>query len=240
MKTTMLIVEILVGGVLVSLALGALSASLFYDDIQKILSEIGIDLFQPLPASALLLLSTIFVAIAYTVGVLSEPIAREIFERLLLNRVKEEYVEKYLKDLDKYNVDTTNDPILRKLRDNFLKKKEKDQVRFPTGLMRFYILMKNPELYQNTASQLHRFRLMRMLFLAESICIVAIIIKLYRESSSSLLWVLGILIFIAFINVVVIHDRFKRYCRDVGRSYMVLLFDQNPDMAETAPQTCLE
>lgn len=305
MRTTMLIVEILVGGVLISLALGAFLASFFYDidtiygHIETIFNTGGIDQSQSFFAGALLLLSTVFIAIAYTVGVFSEPIAREIFERRLLNKVQEGYVGEYLDMLEKkYAIKDPKDPISRRLKENYdsSKKNGKNQVRFPTGDMRFYVSMKSPELYQNIVLQLHRFRLMRMLFVAEFIFIVAIIMQLYREVSSFwmlilviliiiafisfivicgrmqlstrltglklrqniasklkkswlivsffveliliavIIWfyrevspplvrVLTILIIVAFINIIVIRDRFKRYCRDIGRSYVALIID---------------
>lgn len=225
MKTTMLIVEFLIGGILVLLALMFLAVSFFPDEVQQVFNNI--DLSQPLPVSTLLLLSTIFVAIAYTVGIFSEFFAREMFEWLLV-RVRKKQVEKYLDDLHKNKVKIEKNPILSKLKDDFSEENNKDQVQLPTGLMRSYVLMKSPELYHNIASQLHRFRLMRILFLTELIFIVAIFRQSLRAISPSLMWALVFLIVAAILTVVVIHSRFKRYCRDIERSYMVLVLDQDP------------
>jgi hypothetical protein len=66
----MLIVEYLVGGVLVLLALGFLIVSFFPSSVQEILNDLSP--YQPQSSIVLVLLSTIFVAIAYAVGVFSE------------------------------------------------------------------------------------------------------------------------------------------------------------------------
>lgn len=61
----MLIVEYLVGGVLVLLALGFLIESFFPSSVQKILNDLSP--YQPKSSIVQVLLSTIFVAIAYAV-----------------------------------------------------------------------------------------------------------------------------------------------------------------------------
>lgn len=214
MKTSMLIVEYLVGGVLVLLAVGFLVVSFIPDVIKNILSSLK---DYPLQSTGvLILLSTIFVAVAYTLGIFSELFARETFE-WLLNIVKKDQLKNYLNETKKMDLDLTNDPIFV------------DKVRLPTGLMRFYVLMKSPDLYQDIASQLHRFRLMRILFLADTICIVAVIRQLFRGSSSLWIWILVILLFIAHMDFIMIYDRFKRYCRSIERSYTILMLGKGQD-----------
>ena len=91
--------------------------------------------------------------------------------------------------------------------------------------MRFYVLMKNPELYEDISSQLHRYRLLRMLFLAVVLFIVGIAVQMIYESSPFLSCALMFLIVIAVLDVAVIYDRFNRYCRAIERSYTVLMLD---------------
>lgn len=229
MRTTMLIVEFLVGGALLSLALIVCVVSFFPDEIQMIFHEVQVFLsdlgIYESTFTVFLLFSTVFVAVAYTVGVFSEFIAREAFEWLFI-RVKKKSVKKYLKNLRDCNVNLTKDPILRGLEEYSPKKSKKGCVKFLSGLMRFHVLMKSPELYQDIASQLHRFRLMRILFLAEVFLMVAIIRQLLRGFSSSLMVALVLLTVIAIMNAVVIYDRFKRYNRSIERSYTVLMLDK--------------
>jgi hypothetical protein len=248
MKTTMLIVEFLVGGILVSLALVFFVSSVFLGDIQ----EVRYILVQDQSEFVLLLLSTIFLAIAYAVGLFLETFARKIFEEML-DEIKRDSLAKYVKYLDEeYHVDFTKSPILKKFKDELqkkgkedevqghwlipflkqivwlivpLKKKKKDRVR-EYGLMRFYVLMTSSQLYQDIASHLHRYRLMRISFIAEVILIIAIIVELYREITLPMLVAPGILIIVVYLNVLVIRDRFKRYCWAIEKSYRVLVFDQ--------------
>jgi len=197
MKTTMLIVEFLVGGILVLLALIFLIGSVFLGDILAIPRTLAQD--QSLPAGILLLLSTTFVAIAYAVGVFLEPFAREMFE-WMLNGIKKESLEE-----DKVGIMET--PVL----------KEVGQMK-AHGLMRFDVLMKSSKLYQDIASQLHRYRLMRISFLAEIIFILAIIGQLLQEHSSISMWALALITVIFVLVFPPMYDRFERYCRAVGNS----------------------
>lgn len=195
MKTTILIVEVLVGGMLILLALVFFVSSFFLGDILAI--PRGLSQNQSHLVDALLLLSAVFVAIAYTIGVFLETFTRKAFGRML-NEVKMKSLEEYVRDLDKDPyVNLDNSPILKKFKDklpegsnedqvrghwfiNLLKQKKREQMQ-EYGIMRFYVLMKSPELYQNIASQLHRFRLMRISFFAEIILILAVARQLLRE-----------------------------------------------------------
>jgi hypothetical protein len=134
----------------------------------------------------------------------------------------------YLEDLEGYDVNITKSPILKKLKEDLSKNGSKD-VFLPIGLMRFYVFKKSPDLYQDIASQLHRFRLLRILFLANTLSIIAVIRQMLRGSSSLWILILGILIFIAHMDFIMIYDRFKRYCRSIERSYTILMLDQGQD-----------
>jgi hypothetical protein len=67
MRTTMLIVEFLAGGILVSLALLFSVESFFPGEVDIVPDFAG----DTLSTGELLLLSTVFVAVAYTVGICS-------------------------------------------------------------------------------------------------------------------------------------------------------------------------
>ena len=223
MRTTMLIVEFLVGGILISLALIFSIESLFPGEVDMISRFAG----DTLSTGELLLLSTVFVAVAYTVGIFSEVFARGTFE-WMLRRVVRKRVRAYLKslkDLKEYDANLTEDPILKKLEHDYSKRSKKTHIYLPIGLMRFYVLMKNPELYEDISSQLHRYRLLRMLFLAVVLFIVGIAVQMIYESSPFLSCALMFLIVIAVLDVAVIYDRFNRYCRAIERSYTVLMLD---------------
>ncbi|MBU7012959.1 MAG: hypothetical protein HXS46_19935 [Theionarchaea archaeon] len=213
MKTTMLIVEFLVGGILVLLALIFLIGSVFLGDILAIPRTLAQILYdpnqcQPQSTGILLLLSTIFVAIAYAVGILLAPVAREMFE-WMIRSVKKGRLEEYFDRLEKDEIDRTKIPFLKNLKVN------KDQV--PAGAMRFDVLMKSPELYQDIVSQLHRYRLMRLSFLAETILILAVVVQLLQENSSTSMWALALIAVISVFVFPPIYDRFERYCKAIGR-----------------------
>lgn len=214
MKTTMLIVEYLIGGTLVLLALAFFVVSVFPGAVKanpdgtQVLLGLKIDLDQSLPWPVLLLLSTLFVGIAYAVGVLSEPIAREIFEDDL-----DEIKRRRLKEFLKKNPNLEESPVL------------KNPATQTYGYVRFYVLMKSPGLYQDIASHLDRFRLLRIMFLAVFISYVGTLIRLPREFTTSWICFLTVLAVIAYIITRVIYDRFERYCRSVERSYYVLMLD---------------
>lgn len=80
MKTTTLIIEWLIGGILVSLALVILAFSFFPHEMQGVLSWFNV---PQSPAAYEALVATIVTAIVYAVGVLSEFIGRALFEPLL-------------------------------------------------------------------------------------------------------------------------------------------------------------
>ena len=221
MKTSMLIVEFLVGGILVFLALVFFFSSFFFGDIFVILNILFQDqpplsnflqkLYQFLSqdTGALLLFSTIFIAIAYTLGVFSGLFVRIFFE-WMLDGIKKSRLQEYFDDLKKVHMNPNQ--IL------FLKDLEPGQDQLPAGDMRFYVLMKSPELYQDIASQLHRYRLMRILFLAEIILISAIIVQLLRDFFSPLMWNLALIVVIVVLTFPRVYYRLKQYCWSVKES----------------------
>jgi hypothetical protein len=225
MKTTVLIVEFLVGGILVSLAMVFCVASVFPgvsiipDEIEAIIEDLG--QYPSLPVGVVLV--TIVAAIAYGVGVFSEFIGLHLFEGRH-DKIKRQYLIKYLKELKGDGINLKKSPLLKRFDKIPPDKITKEQARSVIGPIRFYVLKESPYLYQDIASQIHRLRLIRILFLVEIILIVAVAGQLHQEFSSHLIYALLFLVIIAIANVFAILDRFNRYCRAVLRSYRVLIF----------------
>lgn len=238
MKTTVLIVEFLVAGILVSLAVVFCAYSIFSDDITGIFNDFHqvfhdstketFNEYQNLPLSTSILVTTIFIAIAYGVGILSEYIGLSIFEGRL-DTIKKNRMRKYLKELKENGADLEKNPILKKFEGIPPEKITKKQAISCIGSMRFNVLKESPELYQDIASQLHRLRLIRILFLVEVILLVGIVCLVGRSllNGDFSLLSMGALIFfgaVAYANFRAIMSRFDRYCRAVERSYKALMF----------------
>jgi len=80
MKTTALIVEYLMAGILVALALALCVVSFFPGQIQTMLTFF--DQYKSLPVNVLL--TAVFIAIAYGIGIFTEFLGFSSFERFLL------------------------------------------------------------------------------------------------------------------------------------------------------------
>ena len=218
MRTTMLIIEFLVAGILVSVALLLCGVSFFPDQTSAIIEN-----FSSVPVSVQVLLGTIFVSIAYGVGIFSEYVGLSIFEGQL-DRIKGKRMIKYLKDLKDEKVDLEKSCILKKFKEIPPEKITKKQAKSCIGPMRFYVLRESSSLYQDIASQIHRLRLIRILFLVEIILIAAVFGQLIQRFSPYMIGVLVFLIAVAVVNYKAIMSRFNRYCRAIERSYKVLVF----------------
>lgn len=217
MKTTAILVEFLVGGILVMLALVVLTFSFFPDQTIELLDDLN--QYQSLPME--ILLTTIFIATAYAFGILSESIGLTIFE-WKLNRIKYERFKKYLK---KNQANLKKSPILQKYEKNISKVTKKEAILY-TSTMRYHVMMESEKLYQDILSQLHRMRLMRMFFLAEIILIVAVSWRLLCDPSQHLMYVLILFVLLALTNAGTVVSRLRRYCKAVERSYRVLVLDK--------------
>ena len=240
MKTTMIIVEFLIGGILILIALSFCFASFFpgtvhdfSDYFNRFQSSFDEDTF--LFAGALL--STVFVAIAYEVGILLEFIGLHTFE-WRHDVVKKNRMRKFLRKLEEDNVNLGKSPILRKFKGVPPDRITKKQARSCIGPMRFYVLNESPSLYQDIESQLHRLRLIRFLFFVEVLLFLAVFRQLVREPSCLLKILLIFFGGSAYLNYRAIVDRFGRYCRAVERSYRTLVFDRDQyTNAAISPQT---
>lgn len=235
MKTTSLFIEYLLAGVLVMVALVILAASVFPIQIKEILDYF--EQYRSLPVSVLL--ATLFVSIAYGIGILTEFLGFWLFEGFHDN-IKKKRMAEYLKDLKEDNVDLARSPILKKLEGVPPDEITKKQARSCIGPMRFYVMKENPNLYHDIEYQLHRLRLIRILFIAEVIIMVAVAWQLKQNASKPLLSVLVFFIVTVTITFMAIKHYFNRYCRSVERSYKALVFDQETDITKVEPQIDLE
>jgi len=257
-QTTVLIVEFLIAGALVSLALVVFAYSFFPDQTQDIFDVLvqyqlpsTEDQYQSAEPPSIVyvpiavLLTTIFIAIAYGVGILFEYIGLTLFEGWH-DEIKRDHMKKYLKELEDDKVDLSKSPILRKFEGKSPEEITKEQARSCIGPMRFYVLMKSPELYQDIASQLHRLRLIRIMFFVEFILMVAVAWQVLRNLTSKeipslpLMFTLVFLLIVLITNFKAILSRFSRYCRAVERSYKALLVDQGISVTRTTPRTGYE
>ena len=103
--------------------------------------------------------------------------------------------------------------------------------------MLFHVLKESPYLYQDSASQLHRLRLIRILVLVEVCLIVAIGWRIcynlvHHYFSAPLMVALIFFGGVIVVNYKGILDRFDRYCRAVKRSYKALVFDKKDTASE--------
>lgn len=228
MRTTMLYVEFLVGGILVLLALIFLGISIFpsmENPIMNLFEQKGY-------LSASILLSPILVAAAYAIGVFSEYFTRSLFENKL-DEIKVMRTKTYLKE---NYCRLWRSPILAEyLRVPPKKIDEKidiEEARKCIGPMRYYVMMENSELYREIESHLHKLRLARTQFLVVVILMLAVFFRLQRalhlqsDDSLVLVIVLEFLALAAIATFKAVMDRSDRYCRAVERSYRALVLDR--------------
>lgn len=222
MKTTALIIEYLMAGVLVDLALALCVASFFPIQIETILASFN--QYESLPVNVLL--TTVFAAVAYGTGIFTEFLGFSLFEGFH-DEIKRKRIIKYVKDLKENKMKLDESPILRILEETEPDGITKEQARKCIGPMRFYVLMESPILYQDIAYQLHRLRLIRILFIAEVIVMVAVSYQLYQLTSLPLAGLFGFLLLTIYATFKAILHHFNRYCRAVERSYRALIYERS-------------
>jgi hypothetical protein len=219
MDTTKLIVEYLVAGSLIVISTLFSISSWFPNDIRSLLNSSSLQ--QPILTNSVIL-ATVFVALAYGVGIVSEYIGEQTFE-WLFDRIKRRRMSKYVSDNE---VALYDDPILGSFANQSSEERDLDSLAACVGKMRFYVMNHSALLYADIAAQISRFRLIRVLFLAEAIVILAIIGQLRFGFSPFLIVMFGLVFFIAYANFLAIRSRFNRYCRAIERSYTVLMIGQ--------------
>jgi hypothetical protein len=214
METTKLIVEYLVVGILVCLAISFLVFALSPINIQSSWLLIVQD--------ASLIVVIILLPISYGVGLVAEYLGMVLYEKYF-DAVKEKRFPAFIrgnKDL------LTESALLAKYAQT------KDQIPRDAGKkmygeMRFFTLMKNAPLYAEIESHVNQARILRTLTIAEILFLVGVIIQLVRTGFSLLPFiVLFFLVFLLVFNILAILHRFNRYCRAIERSYKVIMLDE--------------
>jgi hypothetical protein len=212
MQTTALIIEYLVGGTLILLGLFYLVCGLCPGHTQSWLQTC-----QALKEQTILV-TFVLAAVAYAVGVISEPIGRMLFEWFPHRWIACWRLSKYLKE---YRLQRDRSPLFKGRKDEDLVRKANEVI----GQMRFHVLKENPQLYHEIESQINRLRLLRVLVVAELLALVATGWHLWQNPSSGILrCVLGALLSVTLANLVAVCNRLARYARAVERSYAELVF----------------
>ena len=202
-------VEFLVAGLFAGSALGVFVAAFFPDDAVELIEEIE-GFKAPAGAAALALVT----ALAYSFGVVFEYLGRLIFE-WRLDQIKDDRLVVYAETLDKLQA---SDPTLAE---------RLAIIGRSHGLMRFFVLGRNPALYGEIDLQIARMRLARVLFLSECLAFVAGIRLLLRDCSPLLLFGCGLMAIFGYITVRAVTTQFNRYCRAIERSCTMLLLDES-------------
>ena len=220
MKTTTVIVELLVSGVLVVASLLFLIFSFFPNEIKRGVVQLTLH-WQEFTASQVVL-AIVFISICYALGTLFEVIGMLLFEPLL-QKIKKERLRAYLE---------ANEPLLSKsplLMFVLANAKDKKVPFVSHGEMRFYVLMQNASLYGDIDSQISRFRLVRVLFVVEFLFGIGILALLSRSASALIAFGLLFDVLLIIVTIRAIHIRFHRYCRSIERSYKMLMLERLSD-----------
>jgi HAD superfamily hydrolase (TIGR01509 family) len=221
MKTTVLIVEYLIAGILVMLALTLLIIGIFPDLSPQIEAMLG--QHEALNAISLTLVIVVM-AVAYGVGILAQYLCERLFE-WRLEQIKLERLPRYLKD-NCNNLDKS--PLLKPYKQLESTGTDESPPQVETrliGEMRFHVLMESEELYQEIESQLNRFRLTRVLVLVEVILATALTVLFLQDQSAVLIVLLALVIGLFVVNIFAVNHCFHRYCRATERAYKVLVLD---------------
>ena len=219
MEKTRLIVEYLVAGTLIMISMTFFCLSYLEINLScliKYSSELKSPFINPV------IVSTIFIAAAYAIGIVAEFFGERCFEWLLV-KIKKDRVTKFIEMNSKI---IENDPLF----EHFTNKPEVDWdveiLKECIGKMRFSIMCNSPALYADISAQINRFRLIRVLFVVEIIFLIAVLKRLIIYFSVDYILITLIILASAWINYKAIKSRFGRYCRAVERSYLISKLNQ--------------
>lgn len=204
MKTTEVLVEHFVAGILMTAAVFFLFWSLRPQEIEPVLFQVSLKLKEFTAVTGALLS-----AVVYAIGLVAEAGCRFFFDWRFMDQVKKERLDSFISA----NRDSlVRSPILAPVSSE------------PYGLMRLYVMKSNSDLYREIESQMNRLRLVRVLFLVEALVVVGLLPWLWRHGSSASLWAcLGFVVFLMWGNWVMIKRRCGLYCRAIERAYQVLV-----------------
>jgi hypothetical protein len=210
MKTTAVIVEFLISGILFLLALLFLAMSLFP-------GMLSLDFLKTNKLDSwMFIIIPVLLSVAYGFGILAELIALNIFEskhKKIRGKRLDDFIDSNKKLLLKSPIDFNT--INKKTCNN-----EKAKL---MGLMRFYVLHKDPVLYHEIELQHFRLRLVRVLFLCMLILIFAVVCKYIEKRTCEWLLIEMFIIMITYLNYKGILYRFNRFNESIERTYKVLL-----------------
>ena len=225
MKTTEVILEMLVAGALATGSLLLLFWSVRPAEVERSLATIAARVAAHVagPVGAVLL-----GAAAYSAGILSEYVARAFFEPWL-NGTKRRRLQKLVDD---YKSKLEVSPILREFGREETPQIDDRGAKEKVGQMRFEIRRLSSEHARDVESKVNRMRLVRVLFFVEIFCILSTLFWLWRRWSPALLLLCLFLAAVLFINWKAVLYRFDRYCLTIERAYKGLVLDA-PDQTET-------
>jgi hypothetical protein len=218
MKTTEMMVEFLIAGILILCSVLFLTLSIFPDYTEQLFNYFGSKDFSLTQVS---LFMSVFLAVSYGLGVLSETVGLWPFESLL------NLIRKYNRE----KIEDTHDTMLKLKVFNKVEEKDSDSY---TGLMRLFVLKKSNEdaLYSEIMSQLNRMRLIRVLFITEVIFLIGCCFNIMHrfDNAAWFLWALVISIIISSSAIILATHResyrdfmkFVRSCLTNWRSYTIL------------------
>jgi hypothetical protein len=218
MKTTAIMIEFLVAGLLVLLALFLLALSFFPTEMQLFLDQINKS--QHWLAKAPFLI-TVLISVAYGFGVLFEYLGVIAFE-WKHEMIKRKRIDTYYKKNDSI---LKNNPIFKDYKSNASDQNNKKNGSYH-GEMRFYVLKENSSLYSEIELQLNRLRLIRVLFFVTTILLIAILGQLFLKFTVGKLMLSLFILMITFFNVIAIRHRFNQYCRAIERSFKMLMLEK--------------
>ena len=223
METTKLLVEYLVAGIVILVSFFFAMISIFPDEVILVLMEVTSN--QEVWANTTVL-AMVFIALAYSLGIVSEYLGERVFEKMFEN-IKNERMYQYVTE---YETMLLQSPILAPYFSKPNDERDSSSLGEYIGKMRFYVMQKSELLYADIAAQISRFRLIRVLFLVESLVIVGLIGQLRYGFSFYWLVMFTVMIAMLRLNYEAIRSRFNRYCRAIERSYLVLAFSRNVEI----------
>lgn len=223
LDTTKLIVEYLIVGILVSIAIIFLGVSILAPADLELFPA----LFSPDPLSSNTVISAlIFLPIAYGVGVIAEYVAMRLFETKA-DAIKLQRLNYYL---NKHESILKKSPLLK----SYIKRSDKEAritemkiANMLFGEMRFYAMTKSPFLQGEIEAHLNRLRILRALPISELLFLTGYIVQVLRSGISNVsIFALVFLGVVLPINISAITNRQERYCRAIERAYTALIVDE--------------
>lgn len=219
MQTTKLIVEYIVAGIVVVLALGFLAFAIFPSEIEPLINGLRKSSSTDIVGAAIIAL--LLTSVVYGVGVISEHLGMLSFE-WLLQQIKVKRIRKYFQENREW---LKSSPILAQYIWVLDTDKGWEEAAQCYGEMRFDVMMKSPSLYAEIESQINRFRLIRVLFISETLILIALIVIAFRELSAILISAIILDVSLMILNYSAIRYRFDSYTRAVERSHKIIVIN---------------